>query len=85
MARQPTMNTFGCTITMKGTIGPAGLDAMAVMAAIAKMVAGSWDSRHMAMTRLMSLREDSCGARVRRSPETIEVVMNTWAEVHTEG
>jgi len=43
-ARQPTMNTFGWTMIIQGTIGDAGWLARTIMAAQANAVAGSWDS-----------------------------------------
>jgi hypothetical protein len=71
--------------TMNGTIEPLGLDAMAVMAATAKIVAGSWLSSDTATRWLTSELAASPDERVRSRPEMIDVVMNTWAVVHSVG
>lgn len=60
---------------MKGTNGPLGLDAIAVMAATAKIVAGNCDSSDTATTRLIILFGPPLPTRVLRRPQTIEVVM----------
>ena len=70
---------------INGTRGPFGLDAIAVMAATAKMVAGNCDSSDTATTLFTILFDPSLPVRVLNRPLMIDVVMNTWAEVHIVG